>query len=564
MKKIFFVIVLFPLTFSSYSQNFIWAKQMGGSNIEKSNSIVVDDQGNVLTTGYFNNTTDFDPSSSVFNLTTDGAQSTFVSKLDSSGNFIWAKKFGGTTGLGHQGKFISADSQGNVYILGDFESVSDFDPSINTFSMSAGPTGTDFYIVKLDSLGNFIWAKRIGGNDYDYGNSMVVDNNGNVFVTGTFFDTVDFNPNSGIFNLTAGTSGATLQNSFILKLDTNGNFVWAKKIGNGTGIVKSNSITIDPSGNVYTSGTFNYDADFDPSSGVFNLYASSDSYDIYVSKLDSSGSFIWAKKMGGSFDDSAKSIKVDSSGNVYTTGYFESNADFDPNVGVFNMNAAPDKDVFISKLNSFGEFVWAKKVGGGFDDRGNSISIDNSGNLYINGKFSTTADFDPSASVYNLTASTSIDTFILKLTSNGIFVWAKQLSTNVDQSQTVLDNLSNIYTTGGFESTCDFNPNSGVFNLNANFIDIYVQKMDSQNLDVKTIDLFENNISIYPNPSNNYLNIDLVDLDIFKVEIINNLGITVFSEENKSKIDVSTLSTGIYLIKIKIDNKIITKKFMKN
>jgi hypothetical protein len=181
------------------------------------------------------------------------------------------------------------------------------------------------------------------------------------------------------------------------------------------------SIKVDDVGNVYTTGYFKGTVDFNPGTGTFNLTASGSSSDIFVSKLNSSGVFIWAKRIGGTTEDISISIAVDGLGNVYTTGYFKGTVDFNPGSGTFNLTAVgSSSDIFVSKLNSSGGFVWTRRMGGTTDDGGLSITIDGSGNIYTTGYFTGTADFDPSTGTFNLTAAGSFaDIFIEKLNESG-------------------------------------------------------------------------------------------------------------------------------------------------
>ena len=151
------------------------------------------------------------------------------------------------------------------------------------------------------------------------------------------------------------------------------------------------SIAVDSSGNIYTTGFFRGTADFDPGVGVTNLTATGE-IDAFVSKLDSTGALIWAKSFGGDDEIYSKSIAVDSSGNVYTAGYFIGTADFDPGPGTTNLItvSAPSVynfDVFVSKLDSSGNFIWAKSFGGSLLDYGNAIAVDSSGSVYTTGYF---------------------------------------------------------------------------------------------------------------------------------------------------------------------------------
>jgi hypothetical protein len=204
---------------------------------------------------------------------------------------------------------------------------------------------------------------------------------------------------------------------------------WAKSVG-GSGIDMGYSIAHDASGNVYVGGRFEGTADFDPGPGTFNLTSTtSGTNDIFVLKLDASGNFVWAKNMGSSGDDQGLAIALDASGNLYTTGWFQNTADFDPGSGTFNLTALGSFDVFVSKLDGDGNFIWAKSVGSTDGDVGRSITVDASGNAYISGFYSDIADFDPGAGEFNLTPEGpgTNDVFILKLDASGNFVWAKSM-----------------------------------------------------------------------------------------------------------------------------------------
>jgi hypothetical protein len=207
-----------------------------------------------------------------------------------------------------------------------FEGTADFDPGARVYNLtSAG--GRDIYISKLDASGNFIWARRMGGVNLDQAYSIALDASQNLYINGDFDGTVDFDPGMGTQNLTA--NGAT--DIFVSKFDSSGSFIWAKNIG-GTLADEVRSLTVGTSGNVYITGIFYSTVDFDPGTGISNL-TSTGAGDIFISKLDASGGFIWAKNMGGAGNDFGNSVAVDNVENVYTTGYFTGIADFDPAVG---------------------------------------------------------------------------------------------------------------------------------------------------------------------------------------------------------------------------------------
>ena len=564
LQKVLFVcmLALFGLSNNANAQALQWAKAMGGADPDNGYSIALDGSGNVYTTGYFVGTVDFDPGAGVANLTSAspdiGYSDIFISKLDASGNFVWAKAMGGPNY--DYSYSIAIDGSGNVYTTGYFYGTSDFDPGAGVFNLNSG-FDSDIFISKLDASGNFVWAKAMGGADSDKGSSIAIDGSGNVYTTGCFFGTADFDPGAGVFNLTEAGYG----DIFISKLDASGNFVWAKAMGDTMSPDIGYSIALDGSGNVYTTGYFAGTVDFDPGAGVFNLTSAGDR-DIFISKLDASGNFVWAKAMGGANSEYSYSIALDGSGNVYTTGYFFGTADFDPGAGVANLTYAGNDDIFISKLDASGNFVWAKAMGGSATDLGYSIAIDGSGNVYTTGYFEGTSDFDPGAGVFNLTSAGYYDIFVSKLDASGNFVWANAMGgADSDYGSSIaLDGSGNVYTTGYFEGTADFDPGAGVANLtSAGGGDIFVAKYFQTATGINNNEYSKNLFSIYPNPSTGKFSIEFSNQQqITSVEIYNLLGESVFQQKNTNEIDLSSAAKGIYFVKVYAGEKIYTEKII--
>ena len=210
----------------------------------------------------------------------------------------------------------------------------------------------------------FEWAKSFGEINNDIGYSIAVDALGNVYTTGFFQGTVDFDPGTGISNLTSsGDEGI-----FVQKLDANGNFQWAKSLGGSS--FSDNigySIALDTSNNVYITGEFNGN--------------------VFVQKMDTNGNILWEIFLESSLICIGFSIVVDTSGNVYTTGYFQGTVDFDPGTGISNLTAFGTRGIFVQKLDTNGNFLWAKSFGGNGYSEGKSIALDISGNVYTTGYF---------------------------------------------------------------------------------------------------------------------------------------------------------------------------------
>lgn len=597
---LFFVIALG----TNAQVNLAWAKSMGGPTEDIATAVTVDALGNVYTVGTFQDSCDFDPASSTYTLVASGPSSSlagpisiFISKLDPSGNFVWAKMIGDI--LVYSEIRISSDTIGNIYVVGSFRGTTDFDPGIGVYNLT--PIGlTDVFIFKLDSSGNFLWAKQLGGSLEIQSNDIVVDLSGNVFTTGRFQGTIDLDPGVGTFNITSmGSSGYGYDDVFISKLNAGGDFVWAKSL-QGTNNDVAYAITSDKRGNVYTTGSFQNNADFDPGSAIFNLSATS-SGDIFISKLDSNGIFVWAKQFSGPYSE-GHSIAVDELENVYSTGFFGGTVDFDPGTtSIYNLTSVGPfyGDVYISKLNASGDFVWVKQLGGSAWDYVNSIKVDTMGNTYTLGYFYGASDYDPGSSTYTITPAGSCDIFLTKLDNFGNFVWLKQWGGTSPEIAYALDIdiQQNLYLAGWFPNTVDFDPSIFVYNLTPitpSYPEIFVMKLyqdatapvtTSDNsittsstlaVDVATnISQYssENNILISPNPNSGLfyysINLKSPELQISIFDITGKLLKTIPTTKlnvgsNFLAIDVSELSSGIYFLKTFNENIQQTAKFVIN
>jgi len=464
------------------AQTFEWVKAFGNTSPYARISTTIDILGNIYTTGIFSGTVDFDPGVETTTLTSAGPfNNIFIQKMDASGNFLWAKSFEGTAFLETGtiptiGPVINTDALGNVYTTGHYIGNVDFDPGEDTFNLSSAGN-SDVFVLKLDPSGNFLWAKSFGGPSYEYSTSSCVDDFGNIYTTGRLYGTADFNPD---LSLNVNLTSAGEEDVYVQKMDADGNFLWAKRFG-GTSTDLAHSISVDNSGNIYTTGSFRSTVDFDPGPGMANLTATITGSDIFVQKMDSSGNFLWARKFGAPLADYAYSNCVDALGNVYTTGTFTgTGGDFDPGVGSANLTSAGGEDIYIQKMDASGSFVWAKRIGGPYQDISYSICADALGNIYTTGKFDETADFDPGPGTYYLTSIVGRDIFVQKMDASGNFLWARAfggLSSDETGRSVRVDASGSIYTTGFFQGVVDFDPSSGVSNLNSADGDIFVQKM---------------------------------------------------------------------------------------
>ncbi len=583
MKKISFAILLLTIIlspFQSLSQNFTWVKSTGGTTGELGEtSVITDIQGNIITVGSFKGTVDFDPGSGSSNLTsTANSYDIFVQKLTVNGVFIWAKQFGGAypdnatavdvgktgniyftgkisystpstssevsvskldasgnaiwtkslstafAGTNDTGKDIKIDSLENVYVTGEF----DYKLSFDAFNITPSRS-SEIFIAKLNASGIGVWAKTLRCNkQYNYNNahSIGLDSLYNVYIAGNYNGIIDFDPGASVHNDTSvSLSTSSPFNSFILKLNNAGNYIWSKSLHSGKNEGSTlNSMYVTKSGDVIATGTFTDSIDIDPSSSNFYLAVNNSFTSFsnwgengFIVKLNTAGNFIFGKQLYDfiNFYSNANPNKiiVDKSNNIVIVGYFKDTVDFDysnntPYLISYNLKNSPtytSYDLFILKLNPLGDFSSVKQLrsnnansylsGGIFAD----IIADNIGNLYITCNYKGSVDFDPSSSTYNLSSQSTSgkDCFLLKLDNSPFTSIAEQM----------------------------------------------IEKPTSV---------------VYPNPTNNGIITIENQENISNVYITDVLGQLIYKQQinqHKSEIDISFLPNGLYLLDVVLETK---------
>ncbi len=567
--------------------NFVWAKSIGGNGWDDGAGIAVDALGNIILTGHFSGTADFDPGAGTANLTAAGDYDIFICKLDAAGNYLWAESIGNNNG--DYSWDVVADAMNNIYITGQFFGTLDFNPGAGTSNMtSAG--GYDFFICKLDIAGNFLWAKSLGGLNPDVSYSIDVDINCNVYTTGGFNGTVDFDPGASVFNLS--TAGS--EDVFILKLDSMGNFVWARSFG-GNNFDSANALSVDFAGNVYTIGTFEGTADFNPGPGISTI-TSSGFTDVFICKIDVAGNFVWAKNLSGMNYEDAFAVNTDNNGNVVFSGCFSSLVDFDPGIGTFNLTPSGAQDIFISMLDNTGNFLWAKALQGNNNiGCGISILVDGGNNIYTTGFFSSTVDFNPDGASFNISAAGNEDVFIHKMNylntplpielisfdgkangSENILNWTTGSEINNDyftvlRSKNGIDfeSIGSVDGSGNSTNTMNYNfvdeqPYNGYNYYQLQQTDFDGQSALSRIVSILNSSSRNNPIVISPNPVRDFVEISNYDSNTIQyIELINTLGEVFFRTQNQQLINVSSLPAGTYSLRISIADNIYLTKFIK-
>jgi len=406
--------------------NHLWSKRFGAAGgDDPGRSVAVDSNNNVFVTGAFSGTVNFGGS----DLTGAGGFDIFLAKYDTNGNHLWSKRFG--AGDWDEGFSVAVDSNGNVFVTGRFKETINFGGGELT---SAG--GSDIFLAKYDANGNYLWSKRFGAGSSDGGFSATVDTSGNVLVTGSFQDAVDF----GGGELTS----AGLEDIFLARYDANGTHLWSKRFGAG-GDEVGFSVAADSSDNVFVTGRFKETINF----GGSNLVSVGD-YDIFLAKYDVNGNHLWSKRFGAGSWDFGRSVAVDSNDNVFVTGFFADTVDF----GGGGFTSAGSLDIFLTKYDANGNHLWSKRFGDADLDDGYSVAVDSSGNVFVTGEFQGIVNFGGN----NLASAGGRDIFLTKYDANGAHLWSKRFGdTDQDEGFSIAAGSSgNVFVTGVFSGTVNF------------------------------------------------------------------------------------------------------------
>jgi hypothetical protein len=385
-----------------YAQTLTWVNRMGGTgNVSNASiSITKDNSGNVVIAGAFSGTVDFDPGSAVANLVSSTPQNIFLAKYNASGIFQWAFNLGipYVTALN-----VAADATNNIILTGTLNGTVDFNPGAGVNNLTSNGN-YNVFVAKYNSSGGYLWALKVGGSDSSdenrvFSGDIVADQMGNIFTVGTFYGTIDFDPSGGYNALTSyGTRLSGSVGIFFAKYNSNGDLLIINAIDgpDPSSSERNATISLDAPGNIFVAGYF---------SGTINLggpgsLVSNGSSDIFLARYDHDGNFSWNKKIGGVSSDELRDLKVDSNGDVITTG----------------------TDSFLSKYKgSNGDYIWSSQIG---NANGYNIVIDSYDNILLTGNFQSTVDFDPGSAVSNLTSTIIDNSFVAKYNPNGSYYWS--------------------------------------------------------------------------------------------------------------------------------------------
>ena len=516
MRKIFIIIVLIFafLVSTTKAQVFRWAKQYECSS-SIATDVIVDHSNNVISVGWFQGPIDLNPGIGSFIPTPTGqiVTSSYISKLDTGGNFIWGGYF--SKGAGNpldnvRLHSVDIDNQNNILLMGMYRDSlnlnltggSDwvFDPTPNNSDWD------NIFIAKYNPNGSYLWSKTLHSsitvNGYGLsGHKLKLDHANNIILSGRFNHSVDFDPGPGQFNLV----GPTITNyfpfgdKFLLKLDSTGNFMWVRKWAETEDWVfndawyGANELDVDGNNNIFMPISFRDTLNIDPQVSGTNLY-SKGKEDIALIKMSPSGSLVWYKQIGDTAKDYCNSLATDINGNIfYAVRTNSGKLDVNPSFVQNNFYWLPQKwGHIILKLNNNGSFLWAKKnitQDSSTHWWGEGIATNHKGDLYLTTKiepYTSTSnqwDLDPGLGTFIVNSLGSDDIALQNLDKDGNFIWGGVLGGNAsDWSYNICtDTAKGVYLTGHFFLNADLNPTSQVQTMNntGTSYDAFVVKLNN-------------------------------------------------------------------------------------
>lgn len=525
------------------AQNMYWQWAKSATAFQ-CNGMCTDQDGNAYITGEIVNNGGVFGNISIPNY---GSSNVFIAKYDTSGNVIWATNAGGRRDDWGQG--ICTDAAGNVYITGEYNSYyAYFGSNVLTYNTESG---SSVFIAKYDNSGNCLWARSpeiVGGAFGDEGFSLCSDIYSDVYVTGTFSDSILIFGND-----TLQSYGAI--NAFIAKYDSAGNVLWARQTGGFHGQVVPWSASTDPKGNVYIAGSCN--------GGTISFGTDTLASSVFLAKYDAGGNVLWARGPSGNPANNAYGVCTDLNCNVYLTGFFAGDSITFGSVILTNIDSNKccyGQAAFIVKYDSLGNVVWARKSGTSFSGNPNSISSDKECNIYITGTYSLFYS--------NSTGGTNIGlTFVVKYDSAGSEQWVQVIRTNYFNNIPCIaesDKSGNVYLSTGYTGDVIINNDTlinGVF-LGGDTLTgkgIFVARLATA-IDKSPIDTMpENIIKLYPNPTIGNLYFGGLKAG-YTFEIYTLLGQLIQSDDvtnSSGTIDINNAAAGVYFYKILSGNALI-------
>ena len=396
-------------------------------------------------------------------------------------NLEWARTFGQTNY-----DFISdfeIDESQNIYITGTFCGTIDLATEENPITLEAY-SECDILVAKLNPDGLALWAFNIGGDTYSGGNGISLDDNQNIYITGYFDGTADFDPSNNDATLSILESQINPINSpdgFIAKYDSGGNYIWAHHIG-GRGIDKPLNIVFSPDSSFYLNGNYTDTANFSTNPLEEELLIAQNFSDAFVAKYDLQGQLIWLRGFGGASTESANELIVLDDQSIIVSGDFSVNVEFVP--GGETITDQNGNDIILTRYDVDGNLVWANAISGENNEGIRAIQQVDSNSFIIGGYFSNSIIFNVGTNEEEFYYSTQlVNGFIASYSIDGDYDWSINFGGpeyGAFVNALAIDDQKNIFATGGFLGSIDLDPgpdSAGFTSMGSS--DIYLAKFDS-------------------------------------------------------------------------------------
>lgn len=373
--------------------NHLWAVGMG----YRAEKVVVDAEGNVYVAGFYQDIYDLDPGPEVLRPTTGQDPSIYLAKLDINGALVWANvvRCAGTTPeIVVDALALSPD--GSIFMAGLFDGNADFDPGPGEVMLTSAPCFlcSESFLVKYDSDGALVRSQQLRiavpmANGAARILSLAIDASGDLYATGHYNSTIDFDPGAGTY-----LDDGTVAESFLLKLDATGTFAWMLPLGTEQNTTVEH-VAVDASGEHATvAGRFMGTTDLDPGEGT-SIFTANGGADVCVVQFNSDGTFNWARTYSGTQDEDMHDLHVSANGDVYILGYFSYGyLDLDPGAG--SVEFSETESAFLSVLDTDGDYRWsaALEATTGTVNRCH-MAIHAGGDIHFTGRNAANVDFDP-------------------------------------------------------------------------------------------------------------------------------------------------------------------------
>ena len=483
----------------------IWSTYYGGTLHDIASGITTDKYSNVIICGHTESLNAIATTGS-YNENQSGSFDVFIAKFDSSGNRLWGTYYGDVNT--EEGWAIDADKYDNIYITGFTMSSNNIATTGTYQTVFAG--NSDAYIAKFNSAGsNLLWATYYGGPGTDQGSCIKIGNENTIIIAGNTNSTTNIS-----FNNAYQQNIGSAEDVFVARFDSNGVRQWATYLG-GNGTDYLNDMVLDSNMNILVCGSTLSSNVMSTSSSWQNAIGSTNSYDSYIAKYNSSGIKKLGTYYGGAGNDEARGIDIDGNGKIYITGNTSSNSNI-ASSGAYMTTIGGGADAFLAKFCLAPEPV-ITHAGTDTLCKGSSLVLNSQNNF----------------SSYLWTDNTTTSTTLIPDTlSAGTYFY-------------------NVAVTDGFG--CD-----GISDSTKIVVDICTSVNEKMNREM---------ISLYPVPSNDIVTVSINKFSDEKteIEIYSSEGKLVeqlSSNEKKISIDLKKLSAGILFLSIKMDGKMISRKFI--